>query len=643
MNSYDTEYTGIKPRFCTVAYYNMMHQGFCVPDSCVNEIEALRFRNGGKYLANPWFPGNTTYNDWNYNDPSIFLTCDVQLDVWCEEPPEVYISDKIQDAYSWTGLVIIFCMFCAMIVHSCLRIILPAFKKYTTAKIIKWLPFSIQTSWREIVNFKRSPKDIKTLHAIRAFSQWWIIVHHTIVIMGYGYRTAAETYQKREWPKYWFYWLFESGMLAVDSFYTIGGFLTGYIMLSKFYKFWKQVETFSGGLKFWLCTREILNNWFFRWLRFTPVMLGITFFLWVMNFLPNSGSMLGSLWWGLREGCTQNQYEKSIWSMFTYVSAWFDIPDGDRCAGWMWYVENDIFYYFYAVVASAYIMHSKKGMRIVGLSMILFGIFFPLILRLTMSLLCHFTPTLFGNYSQWLEYMLQKGDTPAVCDNSMLTDLYYKPYYRCGPYFIGYFVAYLLHYRLNFSWSQFLEPTLRQNGIPRKQIRSILGKITYYITWLLFLVSFAFICFIRKTWYLKPNSWSQTASAIYVGASSSWWALAICGVIIFSEYLYVKSSWNFPQWLLQHKLFLPFSTLNYSTYAVHFAVVIWVVTDLPRFRFFIFKDVFLNAISSVVLSYIVGFCMYVLFEAPFSRIVNSFIKPNLTIDFDKYKSNDISK
>lgn len=74
---------------------------------------------------------------------------------------------------------------------------------------------------------------------------------------------------------------------------------------------------------------------------------------------------------------------------------------------------------------------------------------------------------------------------------------------------------------------------------------------------------------------------------------------------------------------------------NYSTYAVHFAVVEWVVSDLPRFRFFTFKDLLINTVVSILFSYVIGFFMYILFEAPFTRLVNDFIKPKLSIKFEK--------
>lgn len=241
MMSNSTKLSGhLQPTYCAI-YYNIYKneydvipsQGFCLPNSCALELKNL----------NAWVP-----QEWTYFDPTSNLTCDLFTGsrVRCEPPRNEYPVKAVTDNFSWAGLGIFLTLTSFVVIQTILRLILTKTKA-------KYFPFSLQESWTEITSSKQSSKDLKCLHGLKVISQWWVCCRH-LLLGAVSILTANYQYQTREWPKYYNYWILESGMLAVDTFYTVGGLLTGYIMLSKFHKFWAQVdsiETFTT-LKKWL-------------------------------------------------------------------------------------------------------------------------------------------------------------------------------------------------------------------------------------------------------------------------------------------------------------------------------------------------------------------------------------------------------
>lgn len=626
MYSNSTKLTSnFQPIFCTVYYFNKPHQGFCLPESCTQELKD----------KNLWFPGST----WKYSDSSLDLTCDLaeasSTYIRCEANPNEYPVQSVTNKYSWIGLGFLSAFLVILVIHSLICTILESQMVQKSKKYLKYLPFSLQLSWKEITNTKQSSKDIKCLHGLRVFSQWWVVCRHVVTFLVYSTRSAALEYEQREWPKYWTYWFFESGMLAVDTFYTIGGFLTGYIMLNKFYKFWNlpAIQNGSASQKFYYAVREILNATILRYLRLTPVMMGLIFIIYCMSFWPNAGSILAEGWLEPRDSCTKDNYLNSIHLYYTYLGAWYK---GYKCAGWMWYVIGDFWYYIYAVITACLAMHPQKISKILGSILSVIGFTFPLVYRMTISFLCKYTPTSYSMLKQkdlFVEYQGDVDELAAVCTNTYAKEMYFRPFVRCGPYFIGFTAAYFLYFKVKFESEKFMvaEPKRKVT----RTIQSMTGYGMYVLGWAFCIVSFYVIAFCRQSWHLNYGSWPSALASIYLAGSSTWWSLCIVILLILCEFITTDKAWNFPKWLLQHKLFLPLSCLNYAAYAVHYPIINWLIGDFPRSRFFTFKDAWSNLVTAIIFSYMVGFVLYCLVEGPFSRLVNNFVRPFLAIDYKK--------
>ena len=192
---------------------------------------------------------------------------------------------------------------------------------------------------------------------------FWIMLHHTGTGMTFGYISANSEYQVREWNKDLWFWMTSQGSMAVDTFFTIGGFLTAYLIFGKFDRLRNLKLRSSNGenLSEFYYFVEVLSAIALRWLRFIPTILGLLCFMWMINLMPMSQSYGASYWTGLRDGCVHpDTAPYSAWGLLSFQSIWYGTSD--RCAGWLWYVEVDFWLYIFAVFVVFCISSPKKSM-----------------------------------------------------------------------------------------------------------------------------------------------------------------------------------------------------------------------------------------------------------------------------------------
>ena len=88
------------------------------------------------------------------------------------------------------------------------------------------LAMSLQSHYDHLLRVKRSKKAITCLDGIRSISIFWVVLGHTVSQNYYKFSNVGEFGSKVEEG-----WLvaITSGLVAVDTFFLLGGLLTAYL------------------------------------------------------------------------------------------------------------------------------------------------------------------------------------------------------------------------------------------------------------------------------------------------------------------------------------------------------------------------------------------------------------------------------
>ena len=192
-----------------------------------------------------------------------------------------------------------------------------------------------------------------------------------------------------------FFLIIEGGLLAVDTFFFVGGFLVAYAVLRE-----KSLNPFKYPL-------AIFN----RFLRFIPAYL--VALLIYYTFFPHAGS--GPLW---KSTIVGYQYCSHMWRALVFVDNLID-NGVEQCMPWGWYLQNDMQIFIYSILALFVYGYSR-----------FWGYMF-----IIWSILVSCLVSMVGVYLNGFHYLLTLKDFFAFGD--YLTYYYIKPWIRCPPYLYG--------------------------------------------------------------------------------------------------------------------------------------------------------------------------------------------------------------
>ncbi|XP_052090838.1 nose resistant to fluoxetine protein 6-like [Mytilus californianus] len=299
-----------------------------------------------------------------------------------------------------------------------------------------------------------------------------------------------------------------------------------------------SVDTFfvlSGTLLVYIVMKELKKkggklNWgmfyFHRFWRLTPPYM-LVLMVYVSLF-PYIGS--GPVW--KKDGAEYNYCKNSWYYNLLYINNFFEKPE-DTCFGWAWYLANDMQFFVLS----------------------------PLIIL----------PLFLGDMTHYYE-------------------IYFRPYFRMGPYLVGMFTGYLLYKTdLKFKMNRFL---------------NLFG-------WLIAAVS---ACAVLYGVYDDVNGSreSREVSSFYITVHRTVWGAAVGWVIFACAHGYG----GYVNTVLSWKGFIPLSRLTYCAYLVHPPVIYYYLSTRRRLIHLSDIEIIYEFLGHLGLSYAAAFLASLAFEAP---------------------------
>ena len=584
-------------------------QGACLPKSCADEPVLTENDN--------FFPEDFFYSDGKENG----TVCDVKPWLRCEPMRSWTERCDLNGSECWIGFSWFAVLYAAVFISSVFFVFKRGFKtidlkkidsEKSTPLIPKQTPnlfievigyFSVQRNWKELVSFKKNPRQMDSMNGMRVLAIIWVITLHiqNLVTMplwnGTKFNDNVLTFGAKISDTFG-YNMIAHGEAAVDTFFVMGGFLAAQILYRKI----SSLER-AGGVgfsnSFLIQSGYYFNLIIHRWLRFLPVICVCVFISYVA---PIWGDRFqDEILHQFEETCkiTTNagtrQVDKS-WLSLVFMFQTFTNNAGQGCAGWMWYVVDEFWYYFVLVgitFGTRYFERNSRGCwPIYVIYSVLIG--FSPIYKIIANAYCG---EIVRNHPEdW---------TKTVCDG-VFSNLYFTPWCRASAYFQGALAGFLLKdkryfIKLTKAW-QFL---------------------VYFACWITVGFSICLFIWLQMT---QTNEWGYGSIGyiIFDSCKHEVWATFIIATIILCEYV-VPFTNNFPVWFLKHKFWWFPSRINFACYAVHYYICAAVISMYPKTITLTYNIWWQDVLISTLTAYFVGFIVYLIAEAPFAKLVEKFI------------------
>ncbi|XP_033221057.1 O-acyltransferase like protein-like [Belonocnema kinseyi] len=336
----------------------------------------------------------------------------------------------------------------------------------------EWTTGSIITFALRILNTKINPGSFPVLNGIRVLSIFWIVMGHTYQQRGSS-MLQVNNIELFEWFDSCKSLYVTLAVLAVDSFFTLSGFLMGYLFLKEM----------SKSRKF-----NLFDYYLHRYIRLTPAVLVL---LLIAKFIvPHLGS--GPIWDESLK--SQNDCENIWWAILTYIQNYIKPGVMNQCLGHTWYLAVDMQLFLISPII-LYPLAKKRnlGLAILGLSFIV-----SLVIPAAIIAIKKFPATLLGANDN------QLGD--------VFTEYYIVPYARSGPWIVGIFFGFITATKC----------------VHINRVRMILG-------WCIAMICLIFCICGYESFNEKDYEYDVAWEAIYGSISRPLWAFSLSWIIFASN------------------------------------------------------------------------------------------------------------
>uniref|UniRef100_A0A0K0EV77 Nose resistant to fluoxetine protein 6 (inferred by orthology to a C. elegans protein) n=1 Tax=Strongyloides venezuelensis TaxID=75913 RepID=A0A0K0EV77_STRVS len=390
----------------------LLNFGICVPDTCTEyDVKSiLQFF----YKKVQGLSGSK-------------LICNVNVACSSEKAENNITSDRTSMfvVYFLTAILatIIFGTFYDIYVYQ------PSINIYGTPQIDSWfihllLAFSIYSNGKYVLAKNKLTDQIDCLHGARVLSMMWIILGHTYWYICTSLTADNVLQTLKNFPKVFHNQIVIQAPLAVDSFFLLSGMLTSYLFFKKtmppkldkdgnvISKHTINVKSFTFWIVFYLR----------RYIRLTPVYVVVM----ILNTTVLTHLSNGPFWRPIE----LNYCRKSWWTNLIYMNN-FLLQDVEQCMGWSWYLANDFQLYAISPLYMLLINYNEK----LGITGCIGTVIVSSICRLIITLIKGYPPG---------PILTTKLQIVGLIDE-FWTNVYIKPYARCGPYMVGLVVGYYLY------------------------------------------------------------------------------------------------------------------------------------------------------------------------------------------------------
>ncbi|CAG9315129.1 unnamed protein product [Blepharisma stoltei] len=339
--------------------------------------------------------------------------------------------------------------------------------------------------------------NLSILDSLRFFMINWVIVGHAFTF--YHFKVITNLMESPDIASQLWVAIMYGGYYSVDSFFFIGGLLTGYLIL-------KTLEAKRGhlGVGGW----KYLN--IHRYLRIIPLYgFLMIFYNFVIISLGN-----GPLW--STTARLNNQCDSYWWTNFLFLNNFIPNGKGNGCFGVGWYLANDMqFFWLGQLLIILYYNAAKWLAWVINLLLVIAG----LAIGISLAAENHFYVN--------------------VADPKMNVDLWFywyytKPYIRFLPYFLGVWIGfiYLRYYKNYVTKEEDTYPDPFCNGII-KIIRDT--KFGAIISFLMGWITVLFFILIQKQVYNDiTNSyiWTDGENAVFQGSCRLGYTIGLAMILL---------------------------------------------------------------------------------------------------------------
>ncbi|XP_039746468.1 nose resistant to fluoxetine protein 6-like [Pararge aegeria] len=449
------------------------------------------------------------------------------------------------------------------------------------------ISFSLINNTKKILSTKQNNSlGLECVNGIKSLAMIFIIAGHACLFIGSGPVMDAEAWDRLIRDPTNAFML--NNALLVDTFLFLSAFLFSRLLLI-------ELDKRRGRL-------NVLPILVFRYIRVTPAYSIVILFY--MTWLPKIGE--GPLW----EGRLQLEQERCMevwWANILYVNNY--ISTDKLCMFQSWYLAVDTQLFFVAPIFIYSLWHWRRF----GPIFTAVATFVSLVIPSVITFRERLDPTLLFYAKEFADF----------AKNFYFVEAYIRTHMKMTPYFMGILTGYILH-RIqleNYEFSKMLKAFGWTTSI-------VLGSVTTFSVSLFY-----------QEWY----HYSAIEAAAYISLHKFAWSIANGWLIIACA----TGNGGILGKLLNWKFLVPIARLTFCAYLVNGIVELYYVGQLRHPLHITFFTIAANAISHIVLTFLLALILCIIFEAPLHGIekilLRMFARPVLSDNAKREESCEVSR
>ncbi|XP_066909543.1 nose resistant to fluoxetine protein 6-like isoform X2 [Halyomorpha halys] len=421
-----------------------------------------------------------------------------------------------------------------------------------------WDSFCLKRNLSNMLKTNTRCTLLSSLHGLRVLSQCMIVWYHIVLSEMIVNYPVLNKFSYNEFLRSWRGAIETELVLAVDTFFVIGGILLTWNCLEKKRKF------------------NLISYYTHRYLRLTPPYLAT---LLVISTFANKlcdGPLCVYLIDKEKQSCASYWWTNVLYINNLYPGIF------KSCMPHSWYLAADWQLFFFlsplvVIVINKWPHHLFKLISAIFLTSV--------ISTFLVSYLYHL-PTenlMFNSYEEADHYY---------------NKLYGTPYARAGPWAVGMFCGVILH---NFT----------NNPIK-------LSKKTHLMAWVLTVLGLCLSVELDLPFLKLQNNEAGVWSALFNAIQRNVWAVSICWIIFSSGTQKAGIIGKFLSW----PVFQPLAKLSYSAYLIHKLIISLYFGETYGYSYISATTQIPLVLGITFLTYAVALLLYLSFEAPTAHLDN---------------------
>ncbi|XP_041973165.1 nose resistant to fluoxetine protein 6-like [Aricia agestis] len=447
------------------------------------------------------------------------------------------------------------------------------------------ISFSIINNVKKIISTKQNNTlGLECIAGIKAIAMIFILAGHACTFIASGPVMDSEAWDRLIRNPANSFML--SNTLLVDSFLFLSAFLFSRLLLI-------ELDKRRGRL-------NVLPILIVRYIRVTPAYFVVILFY--MTWLPKIG--VGPLWED-RMRLEQERCLASWWANILYVNNY--VNTDYLCMFQSWYLAVDTQLFFLAPIFIYSLWHWRRFGLVLTACMTLVSLAIPSIITYRGRL----DPTL----------LIYAKELTDFATNPYFRDVYMKTHNKITSYIMGILTGFILHkiQKQNYEFSKLLKVFGWTTSV-------ILGTITTFS-----------ISVFYQDWY----KYNAIEAAAYVSLHGFSWSITNAWLIIACA----TGNGGILGRLLTYKIFVPIARLTFCAYLVNGIVELYYLGQLRHPVHITFFTVLANGTSHVLLTFLLGMILCVMFESPLHGIEKTILRlisrPVLSDNAIKNGSSDV--